>query len=154
MNKGAIISECGQYRYQLWRIWNPDKPTVLFICLNPSTADANIDDPTVRRLIGFAGKWGFGGFYLGNLFSYRSTSPVHMRVHIEPIGPENDHHLQLLASKCTRIVFAWGNDGNLHERSGQIAEMFPGAFCLGKTNSGQPKHPLYLSKSTELIPFK
>ena len=154
MNKGAIISPCGQYRYQLWRIWNEDKPRVLFICLNPSTADAAFDDPTVRRLMGFAFKWGYGGFYLGNLFGYRTTYPSDLIRSSNPVGIDNDRHLLSMQTKCDRVVFAWGNDGALHERSKQIAEKFPEAFCLGKTNSGQPKHPLYLSKNTELIPFK
>ncbi len=93
MNKGAIISTCGQYRYQLWRIWNEDKPLVLFVCLNPSTADARQDDPTIRRLTGFAYQLGYGGFYLGNLFAFRSTYPSDLPAANDPVGPDNTNHL-------------------------------------------------------------
>jgi len=152
MNKGAIISDCGQYRYQLWRIWN-DKPRVLFICLNPSTADARQDDPTLRRLIGFSYQLGFGGLYLGNLFAYRSTYPSDLIRPNNPVGLENDHHLLRMAAFCRETVFAWGNDGALLDRHQQVISMFPDAMCLGITKTGQPKHPLYLPKDSQLIKF-
>lgn len=154
MNKGAVISPCGQYRYQLWRIWNEDKPLIMFICLNPSTATAYHDDPTLRRLIGFAYQWQYGGLYLGNLFAYRSTSPAVLDEVKDPIGPDNDRHIKVMSEKCTRIVFAWGNQGFILNRENIISSMFPVADCLGKTKAGSPNHPLYLSKQTELIPFK
>jgi len=154
MNKGAIISTCNKYRYQLWRIWNEEKPLVLFICLNPSTGDANTDDPTLRRLMGFAYQIGCGGFYLGNLFAWRSPYPADLRYGRDPVGPENDKYLKVMANKVQTIVFAWGNDGDLHERCKQVQGMFPTAMCFGVTKAGQPRHPLYLHQNTELIPFK
>ncbi|HEY1201094.1 MAG TPA: DUF1643 domain-containing protein, partial [Niastella sp.] len=66
---------------------------------------------------------------------------------------DNDHHLSSMSAKCPCLVFAWGNGGGLHDRSKQVVEMFPKAYCMGKTNSGQPKHPLYLPKQSQLTPF-
>jgi len=153
MNKGAIISPCGKYRYQLWRIWNDDKPLVMFVCLNPSTADANQDDPTLRRLIRFAYDLRYGGLYLGNLFAYRSKYPSDLRYRPYSVGPENDQHLMIMADICSQVVFAWGNDGALRDRYKEVVPMLPNALCFGKTAAGHPKHPLYIAKNTELIPF-
>lgn len=93
MIKSAIISECGKYRYSLSRIWDENKANVLFIMLNPSTADGDVDDPTIRRCIGFAKSWGYGGIYVGNLFAYRATDPKELLKVENPIGFENIHHL-------------------------------------------------------------
>ena len=78
MEKGATFSRCGRYRYSLWRRWEEDAPYVLWICLNPSTADAEEDDPTLRRCMGFAQDWGYGASYTANLFAWRATKPQDM----------------------------------------------------------------------------
>lgn len=89
MEKTAIISEDEKYRYQLSRCWDETKPRILFIMLNPSTADANIDDPTIRRVISFAKSWGYGGVYVGNLFAFRSTDPKGLKQIADPVGENN-----------------------------------------------------------------
>lgn len=154
MERSAIISDCGQYRYKLARIWQPDLPIVGFIGLNPSTADGTFDDPTIRRLINFSYQWGYGGFLIGNLFAWRDKSPAYMKMASDPIGPQNDLHLLELKERCERIVFIWGNNGSFLNRDKQVEAMFPDAFCLKKTKDGYPAHPLYLAKSTQLIAFK
>jgi hypothetical protein len=126
----------------------------MFICLNPSIADGNTDDPTLRRLMGFAYQWGFGGLYLGNLFAFRSTSPVALHKSINIIGPDNNQHLLTMSLFCSKVVFAWGNHGNLNNRDQQVVEMFGEAACIGKTNEGHPKHPLYLKKDSSLVPYQ
>lgn len=100
MKKGAIISDCQQYRYALWRIWDETKPFVMFIMLNPSKADAETDDNTVRRCIGFAKSWGYGGIYICNLFAYRSTDPKVLLKVDNPFGDQNIQQTHIHASKC------------------------------------------------------
>ena len=93
MQRTACIDETGAYRYKLSRIRNPDKPMVMFIMLNPSTADANVDDPTIRRCIGFTERWGYGDLWVGNLFALRSSRPRDLLMADAPMGPENDSAL-------------------------------------------------------------
>lgn len=144
--KGAVISECGTYRYQLWRIWNNELPKVLFIMLNPSTADANIDDPTIRRCINFAKNWGYGGLYVGNLFAYRSTSPKALIYTADPFGEFNNYHLTEMTAKCDLIICAWGNAPILkklqyHPKFENINKPL---HYIDLAKGGTPKHPLYL----------
>ena len=97
-------------RYELWRIWNNQKPLILFILLNPSTADDKNDDKTVKKLIGFTKKYDFGGFYIGNLFSYISSSPNPKKfVHNEI---KNINHIKRMKKKCKKVIVGWGNLGN------------------------------------------
>jgi hypothetical protein len=153
---GASID--GKYRYRLWRIWDESLPKVLFIMLNPSTADGLRDDPTIRRCMKFAKAWGFGGIYVGNLFAYRSTDPDNLYFHYgndqDIVGPENDKYIDEMATMCQKVVFAWGNYGGLMGRGIDLAYKFQDAYCLGHTKIGHPAHPLYLKKTTELKPFK
>ena len=149
----AVLSDDGKYRYTLERTWNAEKVKAFFICLNPSTADAKQDDPTVRRCIGFAESWGFGGVAIGNLFAYRATDPAELlRKDINAVDPYNDDWLRTLFNSCGHLaIAAWGNHGNLLNRGKDVASMFPNNLqCLGVNKSGQPSHPLYLSK--HLIP--
>ncbi|MGK9199471.1 DUF1643 domain-containing protein [Sinorhizobium meliloti] len=143
----AVISECGAYRYRLERQWDGDKAKVAFLMLNPSTADASQDDPTIRRCIGFAKAWGFGGLIVGNLFALRSTDPKALYDHPDPIGPDNDQHILAIAKSARKIVCAWGTHGNLHDRGREIAERleFFDLVALKVTADGQPGHPLYLA---------
>ena len=109
LNSGAELSECGKYRYSLTRIWDETKPKVMFIMLNPSTADANNDDPTIRRCIGFAKSWGFGGLYVCNLFGFRATNPKELLKVNNPFGDQNIWHTRKLSDEVDTIVCAWGN---------------------------------------------
>jgi hypothetical protein len=152
MMKGATISECGKYRYKLWRIWDCDKPCVLFIMLNPSTADALEDDPTIRRCINFAKSWGYGGLYVGNLFAYRSTDPKELKRVDDPIGIQNSANIYEMFTNCDKVICAWGDDKMV--RLSSVANIIPERhlYYLDKCKSGNPKHPLYLKK--DLKPIK
>lgn len=140
----AILSSCRQYRYELWRKWG-DKPYCAFIGLNPSTADENIDDPTIRRCVGFAKAWGYGGLCMVNLFAFRATKPEVMMAAADPIGPENNQHLQSLAERCDIFVAAWGKDGSFLNRDREVKLMLPPRiYFLKKNKDDSPAHPLYL----------
>lgn len=152
VRRDAVMSPDGTYRYALRRRWG-DGPTTLFIGLNPSTADHLQDDPTLRRCISFAERWGFEGVAMGNLFALRSTDPKELEKAQDPIGPENDEWLKRLARESDTIVAAWGNGGALLDRGRRIRERFPNLVCLGQTRLGHPRHPLYVSGETEPIPL-
>ena len=149
MQKTAIISGCKNYRYSLTRQWDESKPSVLFIGLNPSTADAKIDDPTLRRCINFAKAWGYGKVMIGNLFAYRATDPKDMMKASKPIGPRNNSNLLKLAREADLIVAAWGNHGQLMNRSSQVISMLDNLHILALNSSGEPKHPLYVKACTK-----
>ncbi|GAB3753891.1 DUF1643 domain-containing protein [Spirosoma pomorum] len=151
---GADLSPCEKYRFTLWRIWDSTKPLAMIIGLNPSTANATDDDSTIRRCVGFTRTWGFGGFYMMNLFCYRATEPTDMKQAADPIGEGANAWLVDVASKCQRVVFAWGCHGTHLNRDKEIIELFPDAYCLGKTKEGHPKHPLYLAANTPLERFQ
>jgi len=154
MLRSATFSSCRTFRYSLSRIWKPRLSKVMFVGLNPSTADENEDDPTVRRCIGFARKWNCGGLILVNLFAYRSTDPAGLLQAADPIGPANDRYILKSASAAGRIVLAWGTRGGLLERDEHILSLLPTAHCLGITKDGCPKHPLYLAGNTRLRPYR
>ena len=138
------------YRYALYRTWDAAKPKVLFVGLNPSTADESIDDPTVRRCKGFAADWGYGGLIMANLFALRATKPKVMMAHIAPIGPDNNYWLEKLARETEITVAAWGNHGRYLNRDQVVVEFLPRMWHLGITKEGKPKHPLYLKANTHL----
>lgn len=147
MKKTAIISDCGKYRYELSRIWDESKPKVLFIMLNPSTADADIDDPTIRRCIGFAKSWGFGGLYVGNLFAFRSPNPKDLLTEDNPVGKMNCYHLNSMSLKCDMVVCAWGNKPILNKMKAKMPLIYDKAskrHYIELSKDGTPKHPLYL----------
>lgn len=151
----AVISECGRYRYSLVRVWDADKPMLCYIGLNPSTADATVDDPTIRRLIEFTKAFGYGGFTIVNLFAWRATQPKELLLEDKRKGLHNDYHIQDAAKACDNdVVFCWGTWGGIFGRDEEVIRMFPNARCFGLTKDGHPKHPLYLHSSTQLITFK
>ncbi len=142
---GANFSRCRRYRYTLWRRWDPERPLVMIIGLNPSTADACQDDPTIRRCIGFARVWGYGGLVVTNLFAFRATYPADLKAAVDPIGPRNDYWIRRMAGQVETIVAAWGNDGTWVGRSAQVQRMLRGRLhCLRINAGGEPSHPLYL----------
>ena len=142
-----------QYRYALWRIWDRDRPPVMFIGLNPSTADATLDDPTLVRCMGFARDWGYGGVYTANLFAWRATDPREMKCAKNPVGPHNDMVIRELAGRAERIIAAWGNDGAFMNRADAVRELLPELHYLKRNRSGQPAHPLYLPKGLKPLPW-
>lgn len=146
MERGADISRCGRYRYTLWRKWAPGE-TVMFIGLNPSTADATLDDPTIRRCIGFARAWGFGGLMMTNLFAWRATDPRDMKAAESPIGPFNNDVLWTAHMNAALTVAAWGAHGTHLGRDAAVRAMLPRLHYLRLTKDGHPGHPLYLPAS-------
>lgn len=148
---GAQFSNNRVYRYKLWRIWNNKLPLVLFIGLNPSTANEVEDDPTVRRCVNFAKRWEYGGIYMGNLFAVRATDPKEMVAHNRPIGPDNDHALREMILRTRINVACWGTKGLHLDRGRFVSRLMLFPKCFGITKTGHPKHPLYLRNDTELI---
>lgn len=148
MRTGALMTEDGRYRYWLERRWGSG-PWVTFVMLNPSTADATEDDPTIRRCVGFAKSWGLAGLMVVNLYALRSTDPKGLWTDDDPVGPRNDFHLRTAALDAamggTPLVAAWGANAK-PSRVAQVRAM-PGMdrlSHLGLTKAGAPKHPLYL----------
>jgi hypothetical protein len=123
---------------------------VLFVCLNPSTADEAKDDATVRRCVGFARKLGFGRLLLANLFGLRATCPSELAKATDPVGPENDAWITEASAAADLTVVAWGIHGRLQRRDRAVLEMLHAPYCLGTTKAGEPRHPLYLSADTHL----
>jgi hypothetical protein len=156
MLKEAIIDPTGQFRYSLWRIWNPDFPKVLFIMLNPSTADADIDDPTIRRCIGFAKSWGYSSLEVVNLFAYRATDPDELKKCDDPVGPDNDKYICHAAESAHKIVLAWGTKGVLRGRNREVLNMVErySPECLEITANGHPKHPLYIGSGCQPVVYQ
>lgn len=125
----------------------------MFIGLNPSTATAAADDPTIRRCVGFAKAWGFGSLVMANLFALRSTDPAALSRAADPIGPRNNWWLAFERARVKSIIAAWGAQGTLHSRSDQVVSRFGEMYCLGLTRNGQPRHPLYLPGDAEMVRF-
>ena len=151
--KNAIFSSCRTYRYSLSRIWDKKKKYVLFIGLNPSTANEEEDDPTIRRCVIYAKNWGYGGIMMVNLFAYRTSLPSNLKKVKYPVGKDNDKYIVTLSKKADITIAAWGNNGNLYSRDKQVLELIPILMCLKLNKSGQPAHPLYLSKNLKLTNF-
>lgn len=152
---GAVVDPTRHYRFVLWRFWN-ESPRILFIGLNPSTADEFSNDPTVHRLLAFANDWGYGGLYLCNAFSYRAKSPETL-AEVEAIHSANIPAITMAYQLTTMVVLIWG-DGIEKIKDGKsiaahIHELVKPAWCLGVTSKGNPKHPLYLPSDTLLEEF-
>lgn len=158
---GADISECGRYRWELRRCWDHAGPLLEFVMLNPSTADADVDDPTIRRIVGardkpdkpgFARRWGYGHVVVRNLYAWRATDPTELVNLDDPVGPENRAYLSRHDADCT--IVAWGaNPAAVGWWEGypfawqRTAIQRPRLFCLGTNANGSPKHPLYVPSS-------
>jgi hypothetical protein len=166
---GATFSPCRTWRYCLWRRWrdhgifdiddtrlgDDNQDVCAFIGLNPSTADELEDDPTIRRCIGFAKSWGFGGIAMLNLFAFRATDPKDMKAARDPVGPWNDDALRRVTRVCRSTICCWGAHGSFRFRDSHVKALLfrKSTYCLGRTNDGQPKHPLYLKATTERLVF-
>jgi len=155
-DSGAIISRDKKYRYQLWRTWDRAADRALFIMLNPSTADATKDDPTIRKIIGFARRWDYGGVIVANLFPFRSTSPALIPIRERMPNSENISHIDnlILHPRVSIIVCGWGNNGTITPDLQYWVDKGTQLFCLGTTLNGEPKHPLYVPYSQPLILFR
>lgn len=154
----ATFSECGRYRYLLGRNWGTEAP-MLFIMLNPSTADADEPDPTIRKCVGFAKKHGCGGIVVVNLYAWKSTDPAGLKKAADPVGPDNDKHIcaMLHVADWDKVVVAWGANARDESRIDSILKLIrlhgKKPLCFGKTNGGQPLHPLMLAYETPLVEF-
>lgn len=155
---GAIFSDSERrFRYALWRVWRPDDDKLLFIGLNPSTANNIKDDPTIRRLVGFAKSWGFGGLFVGNLFSLVTANPGNLWFSPSPEQPNgpNDVALKRMRELSMKVLVGWGNEGrNAGTRPKEVLALVGDpVFCLRTTIAGEPNHPLYMPLSSHLIPY-
>ncbi len=158
MIREAVLD--GDYRYHLTRRWGPKIDTVVWVMLNPSTADADVDDPTIRRCISFSAELGADSLRVVNLYAYRATDPKHLLAVEDPVGPMNNTVIRetLLAARAMRspVIGAWGANA----RADRVSEFVTIAdecrvplHCLGITKSGMPRHPLYVLGSTRPTPW-
>lgn len=165
IERDARISDCKAYRYWLKRVLMPvpgQNPMlggrVVWVMLNPSTADAKIDDATIRRVMGFSFAWGYREIIVVNLFALRSTDPAALWKARDPIGPENDRWISDWALLSEKVVAAWGTNGMHLYRDADVRKLISaqGArlYCLGKTKDGAPKHPVRLAGATVLREFR
>ena len=153
---GALISEDGRYRYRLWRRWDATKPTMAWIMLNPSTANADEDDPTIRRCIGFAKREGCGGIEVVNLYGRRATDPRILPDLTDPEGPENalGWAVALHDPEPALVVAGWGAAADalrLPPSAALRGYAGPSLMCLGATKQGFPRHPLYVRSDKPLV---
>jgi hypothetical protein len=148
----AAFTDDGIHRIWLSRIWDDQKPKVMFIGLNPSTANAVSDDPTIRKIKKIANHNGFGGVYMMNLFTFISTDP-------EKLDKENgnifnaDTWLSIISDRCTGVVFAWGSF-KVFGRDKEVISLFDEACALKINQNGSPKHPLYCKDKQQIVNFK
>ena len=153
----ASLSACGQYRWWLERLWQPAAPRLLFIGLNPSRADGQRDDSTLRRLVGFAQRWGYGSLEVLNLFARISPAPAVLRRAADPVGAEADAWIgqRLAAQPQAPVWLGWGNQGSWRRRDQAVLALLQGRDlrALGLTASGQPRHPLYVAGTVALQPL-
>lgn len=150
----AVISSCGQYRYLLTRRLGFSDRVMTFIGLNPSTADAIQDDPTIRRCISFAKRQDAGVLVMVNLFGLRSTDPKALKDCEDPVGPDNDSWINTAVCSAYMTVAAWGNGGVFMGRADEIRQRYKGCLhALALTKSNLPKHPLYIRGDAVPVPY-
>lgn len=155
--RDAVFSPDALYRYSALRTWEPLAPRALFIGLNPSEAGGLEDNPTIRRVMGFARDWGYGGVDLLNLFAWRATTPKALKLAAHPHGPDNDTHVLEAARSAALVVAAWGTHGAHMDEGERVRAMLNevcAVHCLGLTKGGHPRHPLYLRKDTPATPWE
>ena len=155
MHMGACFDASGAYRYRLWREWQPDAGCIAFVMLNPSTADGSRHDPTIRRCLQFAQAWGYGGLQVVNLFAYRTPHPQLLSGVADPVGPDNDRHLLTACDRAQMVLLGWGNRGMRQQRDQAVLAMLAAypLYCLGLTQLGHPRHPLYVQGDRQPLPF-
>ncbi len=151
IDAGAQFSTCRNYRYVLWRIWDKEKPCVMFIGLNPSKANEGDNDNTIKRVMKIAKNLGFGGIYMVNCFAYVSTDPKQLKDYGD--DDQNDLAIRVAADLCKEIIFAWGNFPEAKERGEQLAKRYPKGKALEINKNGSPKHPLYVKGDRIPVPY-
>lgn len=158
LDTGALLSPCRRWRYLLWRRWDREKPPMAFIGLNPSTADETVDDQTIRKCRGYAQRWGYGAFWMLNIFAYRARDPNVMKAQgANAIGPRNNEYLAAATASAGLTVAAWGAHGTHLNRANDVCELLAKSgvtvHILGLTQGLQPKHPLYLPGDLKPVPW-
>lgn len=154
----AIIDETGTYRYDLRRqVLGERTDPLVWVMLNPSIASATINDPTIRRCMGFTADWGYHEMRVVNLFALRATNPKELRAHADPVGPDNDEAIADACRDAGIVVAAWGAELFAVKRAAAVTYMLLAlgldVRCLGTTKSGAPRHPLYVPAAQQLEPF-
>ena len=153
---GAVMDHTRQYRFLLWRFWD-ERPRVLFVGLNPSTANELENDPTVGRWCGFAKAWGYGGFYACNLYPYVTAFPKELAAAMS-IHKANIPAIKMASGLVVLTVACWGDGIKQVANGSPVAEHIKSILnepmCFGLTQSGNPKHPLYLNSNTELVEYQ
>jgi len=158
----AILSPCGLYRYRLDRTVAMDGPVYAFFGINPSTADASVDDATVRKWIGFSKRWGASRFIVGNVFAYRATDVKTLAAVDDPHGPDIGDHITNIITEADILVPCWGNTSKVPPALQDFFDVLADALissgkpvrCFGFTKAGDPMHPLMLGYGTPLVPFE
>lgn len=153
ISQKARFSRCRRYRYSLERQWQSGTGKVLFIGLNPSTADHRQDDPTIRRCVRFAKDWGYAGMEVVNLFAFRATYPADLKAAADPIGPANNRWIKHCHAQADLTVACWGNDGIFMDRAQTVVQQLDTLHCLQMNRSLQPAHPLYMRAELTPVPF-
>jgi hypothetical protein len=158
----ALVSRCEQYRYWLRRCWDRAGEVLVFVALNPSTADASVDDPTLRKMMTYARTWGYGAVEVVNLFAWRSPDPEMLPTAAAPVGPDNDWHIAQAVRYADRVVLAWGNHGELLRRGHAVLQLVAAlglprerfwSFPRNRGKGQHPPHPLYLKGDLAILPF-
>lgn len=151
VERTAVFDRSGRYRYRLGRQWQAAGRSVAFVMLNPSRADASLDDPTLRACMQFAQRWQYAALSVVNLFGYRTPYPTELKQADDPVGEENDRYLLQAVEEADRVVLAWGNWGSLAGRDRTILTLLAPhqskLTYLQLNRSGQPRHPLYIKRS-------
>jgi len=156
----AALSPCGRYRYMLTRRLGHRRGAATFILLNPSTADAECDDPTIRRCLGFARRWGCGRLFVLNLFALRTTDPAELRRAADPVGPDNVRWIGRILRRARRgrVVCGWGVHGAHLDQDRTVMRMLTALrvrpLAFGLTKQGHPRHPLYLPYTAALTALR
>lgn len=157
LENDAVISDCGKYRYLLRRTWDHAKPRALLIMLNPSTADAKLDDATIRSCVRLLSGNGYGSMEVVNVYGYRATNPDELAKQPDPVGPDNQRIAEAAINRCDVVICAWGAYLPARDRATPILNAVrgrrPAIYCFGKTKAGAPKHPLYIKSGTTLEVF-
>ncbi|WP_248928653.1 DUF1643 domain-containing protein [Paenibacillus hamazuiensis] len=155
MKREAILK--GEYRYRLAREWEEGKPRIVWVMLNPSTADHLTDDNTISKCITYSKRWGFGSLEVVNLFAYRSTDPKNLHLCDNPVGDDNDSYILESIRDTPMVIAAWGEHGRIRNRGKQVLELIRSAgvkvYALKKLKNGEPGHPLYLSNNVQPVLF-
>lgn len=158
LERDAVLSDCGRYRYLLRRTWDHAKPRALFVMLNPSTADAEVDDATIRSCVRLCKGLGYGSFEVVNLMAWRATDPKELPAKpSDAVGPNNPRMIEAAVVRCDTVICAWGAHPYAQRFAPGVLDIVrlnrPAAYCFGKTKAGAPKHPLYIKSGTPLETF-